>query len=149
MCRRCDNSATAKVPFHKSHIKPKSFERKRLKMKILSENRIILAYVGLGIEETVQFFGKRIPRKFIAIIFGFALIFGVFIASLLILNKHSQGPAEILMPICLLLSFISPTIIYISLMLKRKQIFELFDFLTTVVEKSNIFLLPFLFQSDQ
>lgn len=108
-------------------------------MKILSENRRIVSYVGLGADNRVRIFGNSISRHIVGILFGCALLLGILLSGLLILRKYSDGPTAVLYPFCLLLSFVSSTLVYTSLMQKRAQIVELFDYLQVVVDQSNAF----------
>lgn len=106
-------------------------------MKVLGENRRILANVGLDADNDAPFLGKLIPRQLIAALFGSALFSGILVAVLLILNKYQIGPAALIFPVGLLISCTSLLLVYISLFQKRRQMRELFDYLQTVADKSN------------
>lgn len=107
-------------------------------MQVLSENRQILSLVGLGTDNDVQVFSKLIPKKFVATAFGLALFSGVLIACLLIRAEYSNGPAALLFPVGFLLSFLSQLFSYLSLLVKRSQMCELFDYLQHSIETSNV-----------
>lgn len=104
-------------------------------MEILSENRRILSYIGLGADDIIHLFGRSIPRRIVAFIFGCMLLFGVLCAGLLIVNLYANGMAVLLLPITVMLTCVSQMLIYISLVAKRKQIYNLMDYLAYVVGK--------------
>lgn len=106
-------------------------------MEVLSENRRILCFVGLGADNDVLISGKQIPRKLIVASFVLVQLLFISIAILLIVSNISGGIAALLLPVCLLLSSLSGLLVYVSLLVKRKSMSELFSYLQKVVDKSN------------
>lgn len=107
-------------------------------MKVLSKNRVLLAYVGLSIDDYVQIFGRSIPCKLFQLAFSMALILGLLMPGLLVLTNLKFKPlVATLIALNIWLTFISSALGYISLLAKAEQIAHLYDYVQNVVDQSK------------
>lgn len=112
-------------------------------MKIFAEIQRNLGNAGIGTSLSVRIAGISFPRSFVRfIIFGFIVLMGI-MQGILCVYAVSVALAEVLWPLCVMVTFLSVAVIYIGLVIKTEQINEIFAFMSHIIDrrKSCIFLL--------
>lgn len=107
-------------------------------MSILKKTKMILARCGLGSEQFVQTAGKSIPRYVVRLSI-ILLMTGIIITEgILCIIDYANGFAAILYSFSILLTYLSATLIYGSLIVKSNKIIDLFNYLEKVTNSSNV-----------
>lgn len=108
-------------------------------MKIFKAIEKHLANAGLGTSPYVQIAGVSVRRSWIRfIIFSFTAL-GSVLEGILCINGSGDSLAVGLWSLCMMLTFLSVAAIYISLVMKTKQINKLFIYLDNLIVASKFF----------
>lgn len=103
-------------------------------MKILRECTAILTSLGLGMDKSVEIIGLKIPRPVIQ----YSIIISLSVCVLSAIQFCRQNITEstkILLPAAAVFTFFLQVVIYISLLMKKRHIVELVEFLGRVVSR--------------
>lgn len=107
----------------------------RYQMEILVDTSRILAYSGLGIEQTVNIGGIHIPRAFIRVsIMSSPILFGI-AEFCICVKSYAIGIQAILYPFHSLMINIMKLAAYSVLIGKTNKIAELIEYLQMVVDR--------------
>lgn len=108
-------------------------------MKILRECKFILILLGISDEKCIKIGNQHIPRTFSRLFIIIALGLCVILTNIVAQQNIHRGISVILMPASLGITYFFQIVIYVSLLLKNRQTFELIDYLSCVVNKRNFF----------
>lgn len=108
-------------------------------MKILHESKSILSYAGLGTDKSVQIFKVNVPRIIVWIAILLALVLCLILEILICVHNFEHGIGAVLLPVCVIFSFIALILTYTTLIQKVKKIVELMEYLEYFTNKSNEF----------
>lgn len=114
-------------------------------MKLFKESEKSLALAGLGNAQFVQIAGKNLPRSLIRYAISFVLLLATTLEGIVCMQGYALSLVAFLGPFCIWLCFLSTALIYISLVFKTSKISDLFKYLESVVDTSNIAYLPCIF----
>lgn len=106
-------------------------------MKILRECKSILILLGISSEKYIPIKNLHIPRIFSRFFIVLALVICVLFGILCVKQKIQYGTAAILMPVAVSATFFFQIVIYISLVMKIREIAQLIDYLEHVFNKRN------------
>lgn len=109
-------------------------------MTVLHGCKRILTNSGFGADSFIPIKETRISRTLIRFIIILVLLITIWSGFVICTNKYVQGPAAILMPLNLSITWVNLTAIYVSLLLRTKEINGLLDFLVDVVAKREVFV---------
>lgn len=118
-------------------------------MGLFEYNKLCLAHAGFGTSRYIQIAGLKIPRLFIILATFSSSMLGCVLEGAVCMKFLEYGLAEFLGPFGFLLSFSSVSLIYISLVVKSKEISELFDYLENVINASKCRILEIKWGSKQ
>lgn len=99
---------------------------------------------GLGTDQYVQFAGETILQKVVRISILSPLILCFVMEGIMCLQNYATDFVETLNAVGLFLTFLSASLIYGCLILKSKEIVELFNYLDGAVTSSNESFFHFL-----
>lgn len=115
-------------------------------MKILNEAEIVLIGSGLGTANFVKIAGIKIPRLLVRLIIFSLPILCCILEAVVCVKFIRYSVAACLWPFSVILTFSSIALIYGSLVIKSKEINDLFTYLENVINTSNAFALPLIDQ---
>lgn len=116
---------------------PNILTPKSTAMAILTDCKRILTFSGLNSSTSTQIDQKFILQITIRITIYAVLITCILSGCVLCSKMFVDGPAAILMPIAILITWTSLTLTYTSLMLKTNNIADLIVYLENVIRKRN------------
>lgn len=106
-------------------------------MKFFQEIELILTNSGLGTNAFIRIAGNNIARSLLRwSIFAFPTLCSV-LEAIICVNGLASGYASILYAVCLLLTFLSASLINSSLIINSDKIDELFAYLENMVSASK------------
>lgn len=106
-------------------------------MSLFGYNKECLAYAGFGTDKHVKIVGKKVPRSILIVSIFTSSMLGCVLEGVLCIKFLKYSVADCLWPFGFLLSFSSVALIYFSLVVKSKEINELFDYLENVINASK------------
>lgn len=106
-------------------------------MHILHEFKAILILLGGGTEKYIQFGNQQIPRIFSRVFIIVALALCVLSAAEYARQNIYRDITLVLLPVGVALTYFLQILIYICVLMKNQQIFELIIYLEHVVNKRN------------
>lgn len=106
-------------------------------MKILRECKAILILLGVSAEKHIPIGNRHIPRLFSRFFIVLALAVCVIFGILFVKQNIKHGTTTILLPAAAAATFFSQIFVYVSLVLKIREIAQLIDYLEHVYNKRN------------
>lgn len=92
---------------------------------------------GLGTDRVVQFAGQNIPQTIMRLSVLSPLLLCCVVEGIMCMQSYTIGYVKTLNAVGMLLTFVSASLIYSCLILKSKEIVELFNYLDDVIISSN------------
>lgn len=108
-------------------------------MKIFKEIELILANTGLSNDQFVEINGKIISRSTVRVfLFSMPTLCSI-VEGIICVKGLGDGVPSILYALCMLLTFLSGSLIYSSLMFKSSKIVETFLYLESAINTNKFF----------
>lgn len=106
-----------------------------MELEILNECWQTLAIAGLRADRFVKFGTRSIPTAAIQCAIGFAVTTIMTVEAIICVKHYGQGFQALLHPIHLVLAFSSMLFIYLSLLVKVKEITAMICYLQEIIER--------------